>query len=324
MADVRRRALLVLLWALPALACVNPADPWGNESDFRLIQKHFTQYVRWGKVREAAEFVVPEQRQEFIALGPDLTDIRFTDWEIVTLEYAEESAKVDVQLRGYRLTIPVERTVHLLQELGEGRRDGRLAGAARARRAPRRARGGAVSTRPQPDGRPDILLVDDLALYRELEAHYLARVGSVRTAGNAAAAAAAVALKRPHIAVISLDLPDRPGEELVRELRETPRTSAIPVVALTRGSPGRARARRARRRLATCSRARSRTPCSWTRCSASSRAPLVPQGLPRVQVEAARRASGTSRTPRRARSATCRAAAASWSRRSGCRARATS
>jgi hypothetical protein len=116
MADVRRRALCVLPWALLALACMNPADPFGHESDFRLIQKHFTQYVRWGKVREAAEFVVPDQRQEFLALGPDLTDIRFTDWEIVTLEYLDESAKVDVQLRGYRLTMPIERRVHLLQD----------------------------------------------------------------------------------------------------------------------------------------------------------------------------------------------------------------
>jgi len=94
-----------------------------------------------------------------------------------------------------------------------------------------------VSERPPPDGRPDILVVDDLALYRELEAHYLSRVGSVRTAGNAAAAMAAVSLRRPHVVVTSIDLPDRPGEELVRELRETPRTSAIPVVALTRGTP---------------------------------------------------------------------------------------
>jgi hypothetical protein len=115
MFDVRR-ALWVFSCAFLALACVNPADPFGNESDFRLIQKHFTQYVRWGKVREAAEFVVPEQRQEFLALGPDLTDIRFTDWEIVTLEYLKESAKVDVQLRGYRLTMPIERRVHLLQD----------------------------------------------------------------------------------------------------------------------------------------------------------------------------------------------------------------
>ena len=115
MANLRRRALLGMLWALPALACVNPSDPFGRESDFRLIQKHFTQYVRWGKVREAAAFVVPEQREEFLALGPDLTDIRFTDWEILTLEYEGKSARVDVQLRGYRLTTPVERTVRLVQ-----------------------------------------------------------------------------------------------------------------------------------------------------------------------------------------------------------------
>jgi len=94
-----------------------------------------------------------------------------------------------------------------------------------------------VSERPIADGRPDILVVDDLALYRELEAHYLSRLGTVRTAGNAEAARLAVALRRPHLVVTSIDLPDRPGEEFVRELRETPRTSAIPVVALTRGTP---------------------------------------------------------------------------------------
>lgn len=116
MADRRRPGLWVLSGALLALACVNPSDPFGHESDFRLIQKHFTQYVRWGKVRQAAEFVVPEQRDEFLALGPDLTDIRFTDWEIVRLDYAGETARVDVQLRGYRLTTPIERTVRLVQD----------------------------------------------------------------------------------------------------------------------------------------------------------------------------------------------------------------
>lgn len=116
MADLRRSAasLLVAL-LLPALGCVNLGDPFGHESDFRLIQKHFTQYVRWGKVREAAEFVVPEQRQDFLALGPDLTDIRFTDWETLSLDYAGETARAEVQLRGYRLSVPVERIVRLSQ-----------------------------------------------------------------------------------------------------------------------------------------------------------------------------------------------------------------
>lgn len=116
MADLRRAMLWLAVLSLSLLsACVNPSDPFNRESDFKLIQKHFTQYVRWGKVREAAEFVVPDQREEFLALGPDLTDIRFTDWEILTLEYEEKSARVSVQLRGYRLTTPVERIVPLVQ-----------------------------------------------------------------------------------------------------------------------------------------------------------------------------------------------------------------
>jgi hypothetical protein len=114
MADLRRRLLVMLLLA-PLQACVSPTDPFGHEADFRLLQKHFTQYVRWGKVHEAATFVVAEQRDEFLALGPDLTDIRFTDWQTLTLDYQCESARVDVQLRGYRLTAPVERTVRLVQ-----------------------------------------------------------------------------------------------------------------------------------------------------------------------------------------------------------------
>jgi hypothetical protein len=95
---------------------VNPSDPFGNEDDFRHLQKRFTQYVRWGKVHEASVFVVEDQRQEFLSLAHELSDIRFTDYEITRLEYEKESAVVDVTLRGYRLTTPVERIVHLAQK----------------------------------------------------------------------------------------------------------------------------------------------------------------------------------------------------------------
>lgn len=115
--SVSRRSLLVLasLFALTSLACVNLLDPLNHEDDFRRLQKRFTQYVRWGKVHEASVFVVEEQRQEFLELAPELTDIRFTDYEITRLDYEKESAHVDVTLRGYRLTTPVERIVHLAQ-----------------------------------------------------------------------------------------------------------------------------------------------------------------------------------------------------------------
>lgn len=117
MADLRRCFVLLLLalLLLPAVGCTTLSDPMGKESDFRLIQRHFTQYVRWGKVSQAAEFVVPEQRKEFMDLGHDLTEIRFTDWETLSLDYAGDTAHAVVQMRGYRLSTPVERVVRLNQ-----------------------------------------------------------------------------------------------------------------------------------------------------------------------------------------------------------------
>jgi hypothetical protein len=112
-----RRWLLVLAGslALACVGCVNPIDPFNQEDDFRHLQKRFTQYVRWGKVHEASVFVVEDQRQEFLKLAHELSDIRFTDYEITRLDYERESAFVDVTLRGYLLTTPVERVVHLAQ-----------------------------------------------------------------------------------------------------------------------------------------------------------------------------------------------------------------
>ncbi|MEN8160913.1 MAG: PilZ domain-containing protein [Myxococcota bacterium] len=135
-----------------------------------------------------------------------------------------------------------------------------------------------------PDGRPDILVVDPLVLYRELEAHYLSRIGRVRTAGNAAAAMRSIELRRPHVAIVSLDLADRPGEELVAELRESPRTAAIPVVALTRGSPAEhARAVRAGASdILTRPLAHSLLVETVDRLLAT---PYGPQGLPRAPVK---------------------------------------
>ena len=86
--------------------------------------------------------------------------------------------------------------------------------------------------------RPDVLIVESLALFREIEAHYLSRVAAVRTASNASSAAEEIRVRRPQLIVTALDLPDRPGEEFVRELRQRPRTQEIPIIALTRGTPG--------------------------------------------------------------------------------------
>ena len=131
--------------------------------------------------------------------------------------------------------------------------------------------------------RPDVLIVESLALFREVEAHYLSRVASVRTAGNAAAAVAAIEKQRPQLIVTSLDLPDRPGEELVRDLRRQPRTREIPIVALTGGSP----AAHARAVRAGASDVLTRPLAHETLVQAVERflgAPLLASGLPRAHL----------------------------------------
>ena len=134
-----------------------------------------------------------------------------------------------------------------------------------------------------PESRPDVLVVESLALFREVEAHYLSRVATVRTAGNAAAAVAAIEKQRPQLIVTSIDLPDRPGEELVRDLRQQPRTREIPIVALTRGSP----AEHARAVRAGATDVLTRPLAHETLVQAVERflgAPLLASGLPRAHL----------------------------------------
>lgn len=81
--------------------------------------------------------------------------------------------------------------------------------------------------RDQP-GPAKVLIVEDEALVRLLAAEDLRALGhEVEEAGDAAEALAAVAAadgagsRGFDVAVVDLGLPDRPGEELVRELRRT-------------------------------------------------------------------------------------------------------
>jgi CheY-like chemotaxis protein len=127
---------------------------------------------------------------------------------------------------------------------------------------------------------PDVLVVEGLALFREVEAHYLSRVAHVRTAGNAAAARAAIATRRPELVITSLELPDRPGEELVRELRQERRTQAIPIVVLTRGAPE----EHARAVRAGASDVLTRPLLHETLVQAVQRFVRAPAGLPRARV----------------------------------------
>ena len=93
-------------------------DPMGYRADFEEIQAKFTKFIRWGAIDEASAFVAREQRDDFLDLAPELTDMRFTDYEILYLDYGEddESATVKVRYSGYRLSYPVEKSFRVTQE----------------------------------------------------------------------------------------------------------------------------------------------------------------------------------------------------------------
>lgn len=70
--------------------------------------------------------------------------------------------------------------------------------------------------------RPRILVVDDVPLFREVEALYLGRLGAVRTAANAREARELLAEEPADVVVLDLHLPDEAGDALCRELSRAP------------------------------------------------------------------------------------------------------
>jgi hypothetical protein len=98
----------------------------GNRADFEELQKQFTMYVRWGKIKEASAYVAEDQRAEFRELEHAMSDVRFTGWEILDTQFGEPpgTATVDVRFTAYRLSMPVEQTFQVVErwELDENDR----------------------------------------------------------------------------------------------------------------------------------------------------------------------------------------------------------
>src|SRR5579875_1413940 len=73
--------------------------------------------------------------------------------------------------------------------------------------------------RPDPD-RVRVMIVDDHPIWRDGTARYLAEAGYevAATAGDGAQAVRIVAAARPDVVLLDLNLPDRPGAEVTRQL----------------------------------------------------------------------------------------------------------
>ena len=91
--------------------------------------------------------------------------------------------------------------------------------------------------------RRTILLVEDNDLLRESFSILLGESGyDVLPAATATDALETTRQARPSLMVLDLGLPDRPGLDLVREIRSDPDLAGMPIVALT-GRAGRAEER---------------------------------------------------------------------------------
>lgn len=116
-----RSAALVLALALTTgglgCAAISLKDPMHHEDMFEESMRTFTQYVRWGNFNGAALYVVDEQQDELLELAPQLSDVRFTDYEVLRKDLNDDrnAATVDVVFTGYRLSSPISRTMRLHQ-----------------------------------------------------------------------------------------------------------------------------------------------------------------------------------------------------------------
>jgi uncharacterized protein (TIGR02266 family) len=91
-----------------------------------------------------------------------------------------------------------------------------------------------------------ILIVDDTAMFRELNSIFLARFGAVITASSGEAAIELIRRERPSVIVTDLDMPGMGGDQLCREVRRDPELSGTPVIILTSTDKAEDRARAVR------------------------------------------------------------------------------
>lgn len=91
-----------------------------------------------------------------------------------------------------------------------------------------------------------ILVVDDMAMFRDLGSVFLARFGSVFTAASGEQALAIARRERPDVIVTDLEMPDMDGEALCRAIRADPDLGETPLIAVAAGEYAHDRARAVR------------------------------------------------------------------------------
>ena len=104
----RRLLLAAALLGAGSFGCAMGSQT-ARETDFYEIQKHYTQMMRWSQFDRARNLVDLEGLGEFSEQTRSFRDVRFTDYAIHGVEFAEDGATATVQVTyiAYLRTLPM-------------------------------------------------------------------------------------------------------------------------------------------------------------------------------------------------------------------------
>jgi len=93
-------------------------DPLQRGDALDTAQKRFTRFLRWNLLDKAGELVDPEMREDFLNEAAEFRKLRFTDYEIITMDIAPgfETATIDVVFHAYAMSTMIERRILIREE----------------------------------------------------------------------------------------------------------------------------------------------------------------------------------------------------------------
>ncbi len=115
---MRRLALLVLGITLASGCSHGRLDLLNRGDAYDDAQRRFTRALRWNQLAMASAMVDPELREDFLLHAEEFSKLRFTDYEILHEEVADDfkSANLDVVFYAYTLSSMLERSITVRQE----------------------------------------------------------------------------------------------------------------------------------------------------------------------------------------------------------------
>ena len=103
------RVFTLLFLITTLVGCQSFTDPLGRQEALEDAQRRYTDFVRWGDLGRASNYLAPEDRASFLQNVAQLEHIRVTDFDIQDLEYdGEEEVHLVVTYYGFSLLTAVE------------------------------------------------------------------------------------------------------------------------------------------------------------------------------------------------------------------------